>query len=209
MRFALFACLFALCLGCGGALAQTTTAAHPASHPAAPAPAHAAAPSAIIPGSPLAALTGAATAPAQSDANAPAPSGTSAIALSVSTAIDKQTARLFGDFAAAVHQSTRFTPVLNWIRSFSNKPDRRAHLLHMLQALLVTILPALAVERLLHFALGRPRAALQSAPRRGYRPPPPARQCRRMARKTTKMGMGWPMPRPARRKSGPAASSAF
>lgn len=157
MRFALFACLFALCLGCGGALAQTTTAAHPASHPAAPA--HAA-PSAIIPGSPLAALTGAATAPAPSDANAPAPSGTSAIALSVSTAIDKQTARLFGDFATAVHQSTRFTPVLNWIHGFANRPDRRAHLLHILQALLVTLLPALAAERLLHFALGRPRAAL-------------------------------------------------
>jgi moderate conductance mechanosensitive channel len=157
MRFALFACLFALYLGCGNASAQTTIVTHLAGPHVAPA--HAA-PSAIIPGSPLAALTGAATAPSLSDANTPAPFGTSAIALSVSTAISKQTARLFDGFVTAIHQSTRFAPVLDWIRSVARAPNRRADLLHIFQALLLTILPGLAVDRLLHFALVHPRAAL-------------------------------------------------
>jgi moderate conductance mechanosensitive channel len=156
MRLALFACLFALCLACGSASAQTT-AAHSAPHH--PAPAHAA-PSAIIPGSPLAALTGAATTPASAEASTPAPFGSSAMGLSVSTAISKQTARLFGDFVTAMHQSTRLGPVLGWLRSFGSEPDRRTHLLHMSQALLLTILPGLVVERLLYFALARPRAGL-------------------------------------------------
>jgi moderate conductance mechanosensitive channel len=156
MRFALFACLFALCLGYGSASAQTTTAAHPTSpHPA---PAHHV--PAIIPGSPLAALTHAATAPAQSEANTPTPFGTSAIGLSISNEISKQTARVWGDFVTAVDQSTRLSPVLNWGRGFASEPIRRKHLLHMLQALLLTIVPGLAVERLLHFALTRPRAGL-------------------------------------------------
>jgi small conductance mechanosensitive channel len=166
MRFALFACLFALCLGCGSASAQTT-AAHPTGHQAAPA--HAA--PAIIPGSPLAALTHAATAPAQSGASMPTPFGT-AIGLSISNAISKQTASLFGDFVTAVHHSTRLGPVLNWVRSFASDPIRRKHLLHMLQALLLTIVPGLVVERLLHFALARPRAAL--AKRAETRLPPPS-----------------------------------
>ncbi|HVE21550.1 MAG TPA: mechanosensitive ion channel domain-containing protein [Acidocella sp.] len=136
-------------------MAQTTTAAHPASHPAAPA--HAT-PSAIIPGSPLAALTGAAAPPARS--GTAAPPGTSAITLSISAAISKQSARLFGNFIMAVHQSTRIGPVLNWIHGFASVPARRAHLLEVVQALLLTILPGLAAERLLHFALARPRAAL-------------------------------------------------
>ena len=168
MRFVLFACLFALCLGCGSASAQTT-AAHPADHHVAPA--HTA-PSAIIPGSPLAALTGAATAPAETEANTPAPFGTSAIGLSVSTAISKQTDRLFGDFVTAVDHSTRFAPVLEWIRSFGTEPHRRAHLLHIFEAVLVTILPGLVAERLLHFALARPRAALVR--RAETRLPPPS-----------------------------------
>ena len=139
-------------LGCGSAAAQKT-AAHTA------APVHAA-PSAIIPGSPLAALAGAATAHAPAAANTPAPFGTSAIGLSVSTAISKQTDRAFDDFVTAVHQSTRLAPVLNWVRSFGRHASRRAELFDIFRALALTILPGLAVERVLNFALARPRAGL-------------------------------------------------
>jgi small conductance mechanosensitive channel len=194
MRFALLACLLALGLGCGSAAAQTP-ATHPApSNPApAPAPAHAApapsnaapapssappapepahaAPSAIIPGSPLAALTGAATGTAPADANTPAPFGTEAIGLSVSTAINRQTAHAFDDLVAAVHQSTQLNPVLDWVHSFGRQASRRTHLLEIVRALLLTILPGLAIERLLYFALARPRADL--ARRGAARLPPP------------------------------------
>ncbi len=154
MRFALFACLFALILGCGNATAQTT-APHPASHHEAPA--HA---STIIPGSPLAALTGAGSSPSSAEANTPTPFGTSAIGLSISNAIDERTSRLYGDVTTAVHQSTRLGPVLDWLRGFVREAYRREHLLHICEALLLTILPALVVERLLSFALARPRAGL-------------------------------------------------
>ncbi|HEY1858637.1 mechanosensitive ion channel domain-containing protein [Acidocella sp.] len=161
MRFALFACLFALALGCGSAAAQTPLAhlAHSSATPA-----HTTT-STIIPGSPLAALTGAATAPATNDANTPAPFG-----LSVSTAIDKQTAHVFGDLDTAVHQSLRLTPLLDWARSFGRLAVRRAHLLDIFQALALTILPGLVLERLLYFALARPRAGL--ANRAATRIPP-------------------------------------
>jgi small conductance mechanosensitive channel len=162
MRFALFACLLALGLGYGSAAAQTT-AAHPApapAHPAAPAPAPAHAAPAIIPGSPLAALTGAATAHTPAEANTPVPFGTSAIGLSVSTAISKQTARAFDDLGAALHQSTRLAPVLDWVRSFGHRANRRTHLLDIFRALALTILPGVAIERVLQFALARPRAGL-------------------------------------------------
>jgi small conductance mechanosensitive channel len=151
MRFALFACLVALALSCGSAAAQTPVARLVHSSPA---PAHPA-PSTIIPGSPLAALTGAATAQATNDTDTPTPFG-----LSVSSAIDKQTARVFGDFTTAVHQSTRLTPVLDWVRGFGRLAGRRTHLLDIFRALALTIVPALAVERLLHFVLARPRAGL-------------------------------------------------
>ncbi len=160
MRFALFACLLVFGLGLGSASAQTT-ATHPApvaSGKAAPAhPAN----SAIIPGSPLAALTGAgAQAHAESDPNAPAPFGTDAIGLSVSTAISKEATRSFGDFLSAMHQSTRLGPVLNWLRGFANLSSRREHLIDIVLALLMTILPGLAVEGVLHLALTRPRAGV-------------------------------------------------
>jgi small conductance mechanosensitive channel len=117
---------------------------------------------AIIPGSPLAVLTAAAKQPVavDTDANAPAPFGTTGIGLSISSAIGAEASRTFGEFAGAVQQSTRLTPVVDWLGSFAYAPVRRAHLVDIVEALLLTMVPGLAVEAAVRRLLLRPRAGL-------------------------------------------------
>jgi small conductance mechanosensitive channel len=151
------------------AQAQLLAMHQPATSAAGAAPAKAAA-TAIIPGSPLAALAGvAAPADPDSDAGVPAPFGTSAIGLSITSAIGAEATQTFGEFLSAVRQSTRLTPVVQWLDSFSGDAIRRAHLADVLMALLITVLPGLAVEAAIRFGLTRPRAAVvrQAVPRFG------------------------------------------
>jgi moderate conductance mechanosensitive channel len=162
MRFTSLLALFLAFAFCTPAAAQSILPhlAAPAAGTAASAPAKPPA-SAIIPGSPLAALTGAAVpANADADANAPAPFGTSAIGLSITSEISTQATKSFGAFLAAIRQSTRLTPVIKWLRSFASTPVRLAHLLDILRALAITILPGLFVETAIRLALTRPRAML-------------------------------------------------
>ena len=160
MRFYPLALLLALVLATPAA-AQTAAPPPAAAHPAAAAPAAEKKPEkpagAIIPGSPLAALTGAA---APAAAESPAPFGTDAIGLSLSSVVGDDAIRTADDFISAVQQSTRMTPVLHWLRTFSRVPDRWGHLIDILTALAITILPGLVVEMALWFALSRPRAGL-------------------------------------------------
>jgi small conductance mechanosensitive channel len=161
MRFCTALALL-LTLALGLPAAGQTVAVHQAA-PAAPSkttPAKATA-GAIIPGSPLAALTGVGAAqPASSDANAPAPFGTTAIGTSFASGIADEATRTFDEFLSAVRQSTRLDPVVSWLHSFTYLPDRRADLGRIAIAIAMTLLPGIAFEVLLRFALGGPRAAL-------------------------------------------------
>jgi moderate conductance mechanosensitive channel len=163
MRFTSLLALLLAFAFCTPAAAQSILPhlAAPHASTAAPAPAKPPA-SAIIPGSPLAALTGASPANPDADANAPAPFGTDAIGLSIASEIGTQATRNFGAFLSTVRQSTRLTPVVEWLRSFSSTPSRLAHLLDILKALAITILPGLFVEIALRLGLARPRAMLAS-----------------------------------------------
>jgi small conductance mechanosensitive channel len=117
---------------------------------------------AIIPGSPLAARAAAAATapPGDVDADAPAPFGTDAIGFSLTSAVGSEALRTFGDFVSAVQRSTQLTPVWTWLRSFSSVPVRRAHLMDIVWALGVSVVPGLVVEAVLRFALAWPRAAV-------------------------------------------------
>jgi small conductance mechanosensitive channel len=164
MRFAPRLALFlALALPAAAQTVAIHQAATPA--PATPTPAKATA-AAIIPGSPLAALTGAA-APPDADANTPAPFGTDSIGLSLTRVMGDDAAKTFDEFSSAVQQSTRLTPVLDWLESFPATPGRRDHLLEIGQALLITIVPGLALEAGIRFALARTRenVARRAVPR--------------------------------------------
>ncbi|MDE8347427.1 MAG: hypothetical protein POH28_14835, partial [Acidocella sp.] len=114
---------------------------------------------AIIPGSPLAALTGGAL-PSDADANTPTPFGSGAIGLSVASAMGNEAARTLGVFVAAVRESTELKDITIWVGSFSHDPLRRAHLMDIITALAITIIPGLALEALVGFALRRPRRYL-------------------------------------------------
>jgi moderate conductance mechanosensitive channel len=140
-------------------VARPPAAAHPAAAPAAVPPKPEKPAGAIIPGSPLAALTSAA-APAASESSSPAPFGTDALGLSLTRVVGADATRTFSEFISAVQQSTRLTPVLHWLRTFSKVPDHWKYLADILMALVITILPGLVVEMALWFALARPRAGL-------------------------------------------------
>ena len=114
---------------------------------------------AIIPGSPLAALTKAAT-QSDSDTNTPAPFGTNDFGLSATGTLGAEAAQTLGDFASAIQQSMRLTPVLNWLESIPASPIRRQHLADIALALLMTILPGLAVDAGLRIGLTWPRTRL-------------------------------------------------
>ena len=120
MRFYPLALLLALALATPAA--AQTAAPPPAAAHAAAAPAAEKKPEkpagTIIPGSPLAALTGAA---APAAAESPAPFGTDAIGLSLSSVVGDDAIRTADDFISAVQQSTRMTPVLHWLRTFSRR----------------------------------------------------------------------------------------
>ncbi|OYV33741.1 MAG: hypothetical protein B7Z80_23210 [Rhodospirillales bacterium 20-64-7] len=149
----------------------TAATAHHTSPPAAPAaqaaPAAAAAPTspakglagAIIPGSPLAALTGAAT-PTDPDETAQPPFGTNTMGLSIIGHIADDATSSIAEFANAVRQSTRLTPVTAWLRTFTSIASRADHARAALRGLLETIVPAIILEVLLRALLRRPRAAI-------------------------------------------------
>jgi small conductance mechanosensitive channel len=154
------------------AAAQTVAVHQPATADSTAATPAKATTAAIIPGSPLAALTGAV--PPDADANTPAPFGTDSIGLSLTRALGQDAANTFGEFASAVQQSTRLTPVFDWLTSFATIPSRRAHLLEIAQALLITVLPGLALEAGIRLALTRARANLvRRAAQRDVPPPSP------------------------------------
>lgn len=141
---------------------QQKPAAKPAAEATAPAPAPAAAPT-IIPGSPLAALASVTTAAAPAQAaeeNTPAPFGTSEIGFVVSTAMGDDAVRAYHQFAGAVYDATRLTPVTDWLTKTRASPLRRAEINAILRALLIAVLPAALVDGVLRFLLRRPAARL-------------------------------------------------
>jgi small-conductance mechanosensitive channel len=161
MRLVYLVVLFGLL---GGVAAPPPAAAQSVAvhQAAAPAAAPAKAPSAtIIPGSPLAALTGggdAAKPPAEVDTASPF--GSNNIGLSLTSVIGAETTHTINTFTAAVKRSTELTPVADWLETVPKLPARRADALHILRGLAITVVPAWLVERLVHFALARPRAAV-------------------------------------------------
>jgi len=138
--------------------AQSILSIHQAAAPSSTAttPAKATA-GAIIPGSPLAALTGAA-APGQPAA--PSPFGTGSFGLSILSAIGDDAAHSTADLLGAIRQSTALTPVLGWAESFRFIPTRRQHAADVFYGIAISLLPALAVDAAIRFALRRPRAAI-------------------------------------------------
>ena len=153
LRLALFFAL-ALAVPAGAQVLSVAALTTTAKAPAKPA-------STIIPGSPLAALTGVANPPsAKADADVPAPFGTNAIGFSLTGGLGLEAKRSFGDFVAAIQQSTRLGPVLGWLRGFPGVPLRVAHLRGIAMALLITLLPGLLVEQLLRLGLIAPRRML-------------------------------------------------
>jgi small conductance mechanosensitive channel len=149
--------LLALLLTAAPAAAQTTLAVHqapPAKSAVTPAEATA---SAIIPGSPLAALTGAA--PAAPDSG-PDPFGTDHLGLSILGQVTDDARTTIGDFVAAIRRSTELTPVIQWLHGFAYAPERRAAFTDAVMGLILAILPALAAEAIIRFALIRPRSSL-------------------------------------------------
>jgi small-conductance mechanosensitive channel len=154
--------LFPLVVFANPAAAQTAMPSLTA-HQAAPAanttatPAKAAA-SAIIPGSPLAALTGAAPAPAA--APAPDPFGTDSFGLSIIDRVTDDAQSSVVDFVAAVRRSTQLTPVIQWLRGFGTDAARRHEFADAVMGMILVILPAVAAEAIIRFAILRPRAAL-------------------------------------------------
>ena len=130
----------------------------------------------IIPGSPLAVLTGASQPAAPPNQPAPAtprPFGTGNLGLSLTSVIGAGADHTVETFAAAVQQSMRLTPVWDWLNGFGVNPARRQLAKDIGRGLLIAVLPALAAEAALRFALARPRAAL--AARAAAEPPPPLR----------------------------------
>jgi small conductance mechanosensitive channel len=149
--------LLAFILIAAPALAQTTLAVHqapPAKAAVTPAKATA---SAIIPGSPLAALTGAAPA---TPAAGPDPFGTDHLGLSILGEVTDDARTTIGDFAEAIRRSTQLTPVIEWLHGFATAPNRRASFADAVMGLILVILPALAAEAIMRFALIRPRENL-------------------------------------------------
>lgn len=129
----------------------------------------------IIPGSPLAVLTGAsppAAPPNQPVAATPHPFGTDNLGLSLTSVIGTDADHTVDTFVAAVQQSTRLTPIWSWLNGFAANPARRELAKDIALGLLIAVVPALAAEAALRFALVRPRAALA---RRAAADPPPAR----------------------------------
>ena len=116
--------------------------------------------SAIIPGSPLAALT-AAGAPSTKDVEAgPSPFGTNILGFAITRLISHETSATVGQFMAAVQKSTRLAPVWTWLASFGDEPARRQEAFAVARGLALIVLPAIALETLLRFALNRPRTTL-------------------------------------------------
>jgi small conductance mechanosensitive channel len=149
--------------------AQSILSIHQATTPAATTttPAKATA-GAIIPGSPLAALTGAAP-PGQPAA--PSPFGTGSFGLSILNAIGDYAAHSATDLWQAIRQSTALTPVVGWVDSFRFIPTRRQHAADVFSGIAISLLPALAADAAIRFALRRPRAAIIARAGR-HRPEP-------------------------------------
>ncbi|MDE2238732.1 MAG: mechanosensitive ion channel family protein [Rhodospirillales bacterium] len=124
---------------------------NPAQQPAAPAKTT----PTIIPGSPLAALTGAGTQPPPENA-APAPFGTDELGFAMSSVLGYEATRTFNDFTDALQRSTRLTPVLHWLQSFSSIPWRRAYAAAVLRGIAIAILPGIALDVAARFLLGKP-----------------------------------------------------
>ncbi|MDE8350230.1 MAG: mechanosensitive ion channel [Acidocella sp.] len=172
LRFGFLALITVAAPGLAAAQSATPASSQPAANqPPAPAPA-ATAPAAtplttpakglagaIIPGSPLAALTGAAT-PVDPDDTSAAPFGTNALGLSVIGHIADDATSSIAAFASAVRQSTRLTPITDWLKTFTTIPSRAAHARAALVGLLETIVPAIILELLMRAVLRRPRAAI-------------------------------------------------
>ena len=176
MRFLLLFTLLALLPPGPGHAAQPgaslPAAVAPALAPAA-APAAKAAPT-IIPGSPLAALTGAG-AQTPPETQAPAPFGTNELGFALTAVLGHEATRTFDDFTDALRRSTRLTPVVSWLRGFSNAPQRRANGWAVLSGIGLAFLPGIALDFATLFLLRRPMAlcARYSMPRGGeYLPQP-------------------------------------
>ena len=153
--------LLILCLAVVPAGAQTTplqqVTAAASSSTAAPAPAKA---PAIIPGSPLAALTGAGAPAAQNNENEPSPFGTETLGLSVTELVSREAAGTVVDFVNAIQRSTVLTPVWHWLESFPRDGARQTDARDIVEALMMTVAPAMFLEAVLRLALTRPRAAI-------------------------------------------------
>jgi small conductance mechanosensitive channel len=165
MRFS--AMLLFLSLALAGPAAGQSLAIHQAAP--GPAPGAKALAGAIIPGSPLADLTRAAT-PAPADPDTATPFGTTNIGFSLASGLVADAGHTAMDFIGAIHNATRLEPVGAWLASFQSIPTRRVHALHIMEGTLLTMLPALLVERAVGWLLSAPRRSLM---RRAARLPQP------------------------------------
>ena len=154
MRFLPLFAFLAMLVPALGDAAPSTVAQHTPAQPAAPAKAT----PTIIPGSPLAALTGVASQPAPANTAQPAPFGTDELGFALSSVLGHEATRTFDDFTDALRRSTRLTPVLHWLQSFTPTSARFANAATVLRAIGIAILPGIALDAAVRFLLGKPMA---------------------------------------------------
>lgn len=177
MRFPLLIVVLALLAPALAGAAQPAAApaaAASTSQPAATATPPAKAAPTIIPGSPLAALTGAGT-PPPAESVAPAPFGTGELGFALTAVLGHEATRTFDDFTDALRRSTRLTPVLDWLKSFSSVAQRRTNFLAILAGIGITILPGVVLDFVIWFLLRKPMelCARYATPKRSeYLPTP-------------------------------------
>ncbi len=165
--------LTGLALGAQPSAAQTAPAPSQAA-PNAPAlsqhnPPPAKSAPAIIPGSPLAALTGAGA--NENDAKqTPAPFGTDEIGFALATVLGNEAGHTFAQFTDALKRSTRLTPVLSWMKSFTTQPQRRNNAAAIFAGLGIAFVPGVLLDLFVRFLLRQPmgfcaRTAVPGTPR--------------------------------------------